>query len=87
MIAKALVYSVTEVPVISQKLLEGTRVEEIGKIHLQRVAGDAIPAKFVKIEMRMGSDGEGEVTSKNVLAFPGMCTKEVKKDSSHIQRL
>lgn len=38
---------------ISEELLEGTVVEEIGKIQLQYVAGIAIPVKVVKNEVPM----------------------------------
>src|SRR5688572_6692741 len=50
---KALIDSGTEIPVISEELLEGMKVEQIGKVNLQCVAGDAIPAKLVKVDVRL----------------------------------
>src|SRR5688572_10771461 len=50
---KALIDSGTEIPVISEELLEGMKVEQIGKVNLQCVTGDAIPAKLVKVDVRL----------------------------------
>ena len=56
----ALIDSGTEVPVISEELLEGMEMEEMGKVNLQCVAGDAIPAKLVKIDVRLCGNNENE---------------------------
>ena len=59
---KALIDSGAEVPVINEELLEVMKVEQIGKVNLQCVAGDAIPAKLVKVDVRLCcNDVEEEV--------------------------
>src|SRR6188768_1963864 len=64
---KALIDSGAEVPVISEELLEGMQVEQIGKVNLQCVAGDAIPAKLVKVDVRLcGNDVEEEIIPHKV---------------------
>src|SRR5688572_23959433 len=64
---KALIDSGAEVPVISEELLEGMKVEQIGKVNLQCVAGDAIPAKLVKVDVRLCcNDVEEEVIPHRV---------------------
>src|SRR6218665_911072 len=47
----ALSYSGAEIPVISEELIEGMNVEQVGEVSLQCVAGEAIPAKLVKVDV------------------------------------
>ena len=50
---KALSDSGAEIPVISEELIEGMNLEQVGKVSLQCVAGEAIPAKLVKVDVRL----------------------------------
>src|SRR5688572_22756295 len=95
---KALIDSGAEVPVISEELLEGMKVEQIGKVNLQCVAGDAIPAKLVKVDVRLCcNDVEEEVIPHRVKCsltpyVTLMCARlvlqkwEAQKDSCCIQK-
>jgi len=47
----ALSDSEAEIPVISEELIEGMNVEQVGEVSLQCVAGEAIPAKLVKVDV------------------------------------
>src|SRR6218665_3731451 len=49
----ALSDSGAEIPVISEELIEGMNLEQVGEVSLQCVAGEAIPAKLVKVDVRI----------------------------------
>jgi len=49
----ALSDSGSEIPVISKELIEGMNLEQVGEVSLQCVAGEAIPAKLVKVDVRL----------------------------------
>src|SRR6218665_2077537 len=49
----ALSDSGAEIPVISEELIEGMNLEQVGVVSLQGVAGKAIPAKLVKVDVRI----------------------------------
>src|SRR6218665_3256965 len=49
----ALSHSGAEIPVISEELIEGMNLEQVGEVSLQGVAGEAIPAKLVKVDVRL----------------------------------
>src|ERR1700735_1738497 len=57
---KVLTDSGAEVPVVSKDLLKGMKSEFIGKVKLQCVAGEAIPADLVKLDVRMCGDEENQ---------------------------
>src|SRR6218665_1648204 len=49
----ALSDSEAEIPVISEEFIEGMNLEQVGEVSLQGVAGKAIPAKLVKVDVRI----------------------------------
>jgi len=49
----ALSDSGAEIPVISEELIEGMNLEQVGEVSVQGVAGEAIPAKLVKVDVRL----------------------------------
>src|SRR6218665_2527706 len=49
----ALSDSGAEIPVISEELIEGMNLEQVGEVSLQCVAGEAIPAKLVEVKVRI----------------------------------
>src|SRR6218665_413328 len=49
----ALSDSGAEIPVISEELIEDMNLEQVGEVNLQGVAGKAIPAKLVKVDVRI----------------------------------
>src|SRR6218665_402733 len=58
-----------EIPVISEEITEGMNLEQVGKVSLQCVAGEAVPAKLVKIDVRlceMPSDTDKETRTNQV---------------------
>src|SRR6218665_1102192 len=58
-----------EIPVISEELIEGMNLEQLGEVSLQCVAGKAIPAKLVKFDVRLcetPSDTEEEISTNQV---------------------
>ena len=57
---KVLTDSGAEIPVVSKDLLKGMKSEFIGKVKLQCVAGEAIPADLVKLDVRMCGDEENQ---------------------------
>src|SRR6218665_129199 len=66
---KALSDSGAEIPVISEELIEGMNLEQVGEISLQCVAGEAIPAKLVKVDARlceMPNDTDEETRTNQV---------------------
>src|SRR6218665_2608943 len=65
----ALSDSGAEIPVISEELIEGMNLEQVGEVSLQGVAGKAIPAKLVKVDMRIcetPSDTDEETRTNQV---------------------
>src|SRR6218665_412551 len=65
----ALSDSGAEIPVISEELIEGMNLEQVGEVSLQCVAGEAIPAKLVKVDVRLcetPSDTDEETTANQV---------------------
>src|SRR6218665_2248465 len=42
-----------ETTVISEELIEGMNLEQVGEVSIQGVAGEAIPAKLVKVDVRI----------------------------------
>ena len=65
----ALSDSGAEIPVISEELIEGMNLEQVGEVSLQCVAGEAIPAKLVKVDVRlceMPSDTDEETRTNQV---------------------
>src|SRR6218665_150986 len=65
----ALSDSGAEIPVISEELIEGMNLEEVGEVSLQCVAGEAIPFKLVKIDVRlceMPNDTDEEIRTNQV---------------------
>src|SRR3984885_2706950 len=60
---KVLADSGAEVPVVSKDLLKGMKSEYIGKVKLQCVVVEAIPAELVKLDVRMcGDETQGILT-------------------------
>ncbi len=49
----ALSDSGAEIPVISEELIEGMNLEQVGEESIQCVAVEAIPAKLVKVDVRL----------------------------------
>src|SRR6218665_3499534 len=49
----ALSDSGAEILVISEELIEGMNLEQMGEVSIQGVAGEAIPAKLVKVDVRI----------------------------------
>src|SRR6218665_4175300 len=49
----ALSDSGAEIPVISEELIEGMNLEQVCEASLQGVTGEAIPAKLVKVDVRI----------------------------------
>ena len=47
-----LIDSGAEIPVISVELREGMNLEQVGEVSSQCVAGEAIPAKLMKVDVR-----------------------------------
>src|SRR6218665_1151551 len=65
----ALSDSWAEIPVISEELVEGMNLEHVGEVSLQCVTGEAIPAKLVKVDVRLcetPSDTEEEIRANQV---------------------
>ena len=65
----ALSDSWAEIPVISEELVEGMNLEHVGEVSLQCVTGEAIPAKLVKVDVRLcetPSDTEDEIRANQV---------------------
>src|SRR6218665_2889601 len=65
----ALSDSGAEIPVISEELIEGINLEQVGEVSLQGVAGEAIPAKLVKVDVRVcetPNDTDGETRTNQV---------------------
>src|SRR6218665_3727482 len=42
-----------EIPVISEELIEGRNLEQVGEVSIQSVAGEAIPDNLVKVDVRI----------------------------------
>jgi len=42
-----------EIPVISEELIERMNLEQVGEVSLQCIAGEAIPAKLIKVDVRL----------------------------------
>ena len=58
-----------EIPVISEELIEGMYLEQVGEVSLQCVVGEAIPAKLVKVDVRLcetPNDTDGETRTNQV---------------------
>jgi len=51
--ANALSDSGAEIPVISEEIIEGMNLEQVGEVSVQCVAGEAIPTKLVKVDVRL----------------------------------
>src|SRR6218665_707415 len=49
----ALSDSGAEIPVISEELIQDMNLEQVGEVSIQGVAGEAIPAKLVKVDVRI----------------------------------
>src|SRR6218665_1635949 len=49
----ALSDSGAEIPVILEELIEGMNLEQVGEVSLQCVVGEEIPAKLVKVDVRL----------------------------------
>src|SRR6218665_830834 len=65
----ALSDSGADIPVISEELIEGMNLEQVGEVSLQGVAGKAIPAKLVKVDVRIcetPSDTDEETRTNQV---------------------
>src|SRR6218665_3683514 len=65
----ALSDSGAEISVVSEELIEGMNLEQVGEVSLQCVAGEAVPAKLVKIDVRlceMPSDTDEETRTNQV---------------------
>src|SRR6218665_443857 len=65
----ALLDSGAEIPVISEELIEGMYLEQVGEVSLQCVVGEAIPAKLVKVDVRLcetPNDTDGETRTNQV---------------------
>src|SRR6218665_2334962 len=65
----ALSDSGAEIPVISKELIEGMNLEQVGEVSLQGVAGEAISAKLVKVDVRLcetPSDTDEETRTNQV---------------------
>jgi len=65
----ALSDSGAEIPVISEELIEGMNLEQVGEVSLQGVAEKAIPAKLVKVDVRTcetPSDTDEEIRTNQV---------------------
>src|SRR6218665_2495310 len=65
----ALSDSGAEIPVISEELIEGMNLEQVGEVSIQGVAGEAIPAKLVKVDVRIcetPSDTDEETRTNQV---------------------
>src|SRR6218665_2393167 len=67
----ALSDSGAEIPVISEELIEGMHLEQVGEVSIQGVAGEAIPAKLVKVDVRIceTSNDTDEETRTNQVKF------------------
>src|SRR6218665_2027513 len=65
----ALLDSGAKIPVISEELIEGMNLEQVGEVSVQGVAGEAIPAKLVKVDVRIcetPSDTDEETRTNQV---------------------
>src|SRR6218665_519686 len=65
----ALSDSGAEIPIISEELIEGMNLEQVVEVSIQGVAGEAIPAKLVKVDVRiceMPSDTDEETRTNQV---------------------
>ena len=96
----ALSDSGAEIPVISEELIEGMNLEQVGEVSrpIQGVAGEAIPAKLIKVDVRICetlSDTDEENRTNQVkftitpyvsLVCACVAGWEVKKNSYYIQR-
>ena len=47
----ALLDSGADIPVISEELTEGMNLVQVGEVSVQGVAGEAIPAKLIKVDV------------------------------------
>src|SRR3984885_5684058 len=63
---KVLADSGAEVPVVSKDLLKVMKSEFVGKVKLQCVAGEAIPADLVKLDVRMCGDENQDIVTPYV---------------------
>jgi len=58
--------------VISEELVEGMNLEQVGKVSLQSVAEEAIPAKLVKVDVRLcasSNDTDEEIRSNEIYDY------------------
>src|SRR6218665_2900209 len=65
----ALSVSGAEIPVISEELIVGMNLEQVGEVSVKGVTGEAIPAKLIKIDVRLcetRSDTDEETRTNQV---------------------
>src|SRR6218665_3279967 len=74
----ALSDSGAEIPVISEELIEGMNLEQVGEVSIQGVAGEVIPAKLVKVDVRIcetpsDTDEENRTNQVKFTITPYVC--------------